>query len=664
MDKSTNETETTAQENQEELQESFITDVRRQLSELTTEISQRNEDIQERDDYIYGDRLEKSLDIPVGHDFTPVNWLRRSVEIHKIQFMGRPFQIISTYDNKDATTGANEEDQKRIELENTKQSEFAELRKNTIDAIIRDNGGHALFMDGAESASAIGNWVVKTWYDEDNKKFIISPVEAVENCYALWSKDDFRSYDAFAYVYQISPQMAMDMYGCDDPATSVLGSPLEFVSQTVQSPQLSNQKMVTVVEITGKIQGWGSENGKLKRVPMGKENNLNALCIGNEVYRLEDKEKKLPRYYIFPNKKQRRRAWGSSDISDAAVNINLTYVETLSDWRTVSSKVNFPKFKGFNFGPDVQMPKFKARSVQVLPLGEGQDIIQLNTGDAHQVDFRTQLDELKEQFVRETGISRVLFDDPSITLNSNQALLTSMKPTSDIAESKKQIWGPILQQLFTDAIETIAEYDSTVKDIAADNWNLKIQWPSVMQKEDPVFQQMLLNRFNAGTMSIQTYLENQGETKEEIDRIKSELKDPATAAILGHSLGAIAQHTINASLGIPPWGYVTPKVSLKGELAPQEVGNMAHNYQWDQGPYGPNIGPQGFLGAQANQDTINAGFLNKDGTPNYQPPSNPAQVATPANNQPGTQPVSQPGSGATSTSPAGAVAQTAQNSGK
>lgn len=642
MDKSTNETESKSHESQEDLHKAFIASVHTQLSELTTEISERNEDIQQKDDYIYGDRLENSLDIPVGHDFTPVNWLRRSVEIHKIQFMGRPFQIISTYDTKDLTSAADDKDKQRLQIENKKQSQFAEQRKNLIDDIIRDNGGHALFMDGAESASAIGNWIIKTFYDEDNNKFVISPVEAVENCYALWSKDDFRSYDAFAYVYQISPQMAMDMYGCDDPATSVMGSPLEFISQTVQAPQLSNQKMVTVVEVTGKISGWGSANGKIKRVPSGQENNFNALCIGNEIYRLEDKEKKLPRYYIFPNKKQRRRAWGVSDISNAAVNINLTYVETLSDWRTVSSKVNFPKFKGFNFGPDVQMPKFKARSVQVLPLGEGQDIIQLNTGDAHQVDFRTQLDELKEQFVRETGISRVLFDDPSITLNSNQALLTSMKPTSDIAESKKQLWGPILQELFTDAIATLAEWHDDIKDLSVDNWNLKIQWPSVMQKEDPVFQQMLLNRKNAGTLSIQSYLEAQGETKEELDRIREEMQDPITAAIHGNQLALIAQALIT-----PPQPPAQDKPKVSVSVSSKEMTPLQRD----------------MIVADATSST-NDDKVNQAPQPT-QPPqqSAPAQVATPANNTPGAGIVSQPGSGATTTSPEGAVAQAAQNAG-
>lgn len=646
-----------------DLQKEFVAQARAALGGLKTEITERNTNILTRDSYIYGKMLEQSLDIPAGHDHTPVNWLRRTVEIHKIQFMGRPFQIVSTYNTKDESASEDDNDAARLKLENKKQKEYAELRKTTIDAIIIDNGGHALFMDGAESASAVGDWIVKCWYDEENHKYVISPIEAVENCYVLWKQNDYREVEAFSYLYQVSLHSAISDFGCsEDVAISALGQPLEFTGTAAQTMP-GGQPMVTVMEITGKLSGWASDKGILKKVDKGQETELNALIIGNEVKRVIDDDKKLPRHYIFPNKKQRRRPWGASDVSDAAININLSYVETLSDWRTVASKVNFPKFKGYNFGPDVQMPKYQNRKIQIIPLGEGQDIQPLPLGDANGQDFNSQMSELKEQFVRETGISRVLFDDPSVTLNSNQALLTSMKPTSDIAESKKQLWGPILTRLFTDAIHVIAQYDDTVKELAdeTDPWQLKLQWPSVMQKEDPVYQQMLLNRFNAGTLSVQSYLEAQGDSKEEIDRIRDEIGDPITAAILSRGLPEVARKAIYEFIGMPPWGYITPKVSLRGDLAPQEVGNMAHNYQWDQGPYGPNIGPQGFEGTQANQDFINKGFV-KD-TPNgpqaqYQGPQN-----TPANNQPGTGVTSQPGSGATTTSSQGALNQTTQQQG-
>lgn len=644
--------------------------VRQKLGETQGEIIERNQSIADRDAYVYGNKIEQMLDIPIGHDFTPVNWLKRTVEIHKTQFMGRPFNLISTYDSKDLDTAQDDNDKKRLQLENKKQKTTAELREQAIKNIIRDNGGHSLFMEGAESASVVGSWVIKTWYDEDEKKFNISTVEAVENCYTAWSQDDFRQYDLFGYVYQVSKDKAIADWSCKNTvATSPVGSPLEVIGANVPRSNIESQPMVSILEVTGKVTGWCSKNGVVRQCDPGSETEMNLLFVGNELKRIIDDPKKLPKYYILPNKKVRRRAWGVSDITDAAININLTYIETLSDWRTVSNKVNFPKFKGFNFGPDTQIPKFKSRSIQMVPLGEGQDIGLLPTGDAGAADFRAQLEELKEQFVRETGVAQVLLNNSGVSLNSNQALITSMKPTSDIAENKKELWGPILVQMFGDIIQTLVAYDKeTYGDLAdeTDPWVLRIQWPSTVQKEDPIYQQMLLNRWNAGTMSLQSYLEAQGESSEEIERLRDEMSDMMTAAIHGRMLSTL--FSLNF---LPPPSSAPPKVNvnLRGDLDPNQLGNLAYEHGFNGGPNGgpfpTSAGPTGYEGTKANDNMMNQGFMQGN-FPNQTPIEKGPDgkpVATQANNTPGAGAVSQPGSGATAVSSQGALNQTVQNSG-
>lgn len=602
----------------------FVTQVKSDFNDTSSDISERNASITDRDQYIYSDLLERSINIPIGHDFTPVNWLRRTVEIHKNMFMSRGFQMVSSYDTDDTDNAADEQDRQRKTIENRKRQEYAELRQNLIDSIIKDNGGFSTWGNLAENCSAVGSACVKCYYDEDEKKYVISPIESIENVYVLWDKDDFRKPDAVAYVYQVSKSNAIKYYGAPkDVQTSPLGQPLQVVSANTYTTNINSQQMVTIMEVTGYIEGWTSEKGRIKKVPVGKEEEFNCTIVGNNVTKIIDDENKIPKYYIFPNKRQRRRAWGTSDISDAAININATYIETLSDWRTVSAKVNFPKYKGYGFGFDTQMPKSEPRKIQVIPLADGQDLQQLDQGDSANLDFRTQLDELKEQFVRETGISRVLFDDPSVTFNSNQALLTSMKPTSDIAEAKKQLWTPILNDLFTDALETLAKVDpDTYGDLVStdDNWSLKVMWPSIMQKEDPIFQNMLINRFNAGTMSLQSYLEQQGETKEEIDRLKEEMGDPVTAAVLGKQLPAYAQAIIN---------YATAEMQAAYQATlPQKTEQNANT---------PGVDSNGGTAATQIQ-------------------------ASQAENVPGAGLIPQPGTGAV-TSNEGAVAQVAQNAG-
>jgi len=605
----------------------FIAETRTAFEATSGDVRDRNDKIEERDQYIYSDLLERSLDIPLGHDFTSVNWLRRTVEIHKNMFMGRGFQPISVYDTNDIEDAEDPQAQRLASIENRKRKTYAELRQNTCINVINDNGGMALFGDLAENASAVGDSAIKAYYDYDQKKYVLSPIESIEHLYVLWDKDDFRRPLAYAYVFQVEKSEAIRLYDApQDVATSPVGEPFNVIAveSTSPLPQIS-QPMVTIMEVTGIIPGWGTEKGKVKHVKEGKENRFNCKIIGDKLKHVIDDETKIPYYYILPNKRQRRRAWGQSDISDAAIQINQTYIETLSDWRTVSSKVNFPKYKAYNFGLTSQLPKSENRKVQILPLGEGQDLMPLDQGSSSQFDFQQQLDECKEQFVRETGISRVLFDDPSVTFNSNQALLTSMKPTSDIAEAKKQLWTPILQQIFVDMLDTMAKVDpDTYGELVSsdDNWSIKIMWPSIMQKEDPIFQNMLLNRLNAGTISLASYLEQQGETKEEIDRIREELSDPTTAAVLGKQMPLYAQQIINFATA---------------ELQAYYQATLPQNNQQNTN--------------QPNQEDVNSNG-GTQATP---------VIASQAENF--TQPVSQPGSGASATTNQGAVNQIAQNMG-
>jgi hypothetical protein len=154
--------------------------------------------------------------------------------------------------------------------------------------------------------------------------------------------------------------------------------------------------------------------------------------------------------------------------------------------------------------------------------------------------------------------------------------MTSIKPTTDIAEAKKALWEPILVQILRDALTTLAMFDSSVKEMIDDDaYELKINWPSILQKEDPVYQQMLLNRFNSNTISLQSYLEAQGETKEEADRIRTELEDTVTAAILGKQVSLLAQTKIQADMQEQPGQMPAP---AGGQVRPQ-VNTVAENQE-------------------------------------------------------------------------------------
>lgn len=667
----------------------FVGETRSQLATLTGEIALRNKTVLSNDSYIYGDLLDRSIKVPVGHDFTPVNWLRRTVEIHRTQTMGAGFTVVSSYHGIDDDKDSNPQAKQNNELINSKKKSYASERNKLMTAILRDNGGEALWARMVENASAVGDSVLKAWYDEDSGKYKLEMIEAIEHFYVVWNKSNFREFDFTGYVYQISKQQAVDQFGVPvDIATSPLGMPLAVLSSANTVEYISTQPMVTIMEVNGRIQGWKSVNGKITRCAVGDETKINVVIVGDRVYRVIDDPKYLPKYYIFPNKLIRRRPWGLPDITKGAININQTYIETLSDWRTVASKINFPKWKAFGFGLDVQMPKPKARTTEILPLGEGQDIQPIqnpNSQGGAEVDFTRQLDELKQAYVREVGISRQLFDLPdSNSANSNQAMMTAMKSISDQVEARRQLWEPIINRVFEDAFQILSMWDDNIKEITSgdDDWYLRVEWPPAMRKDDPAYQTMLLNRFNAGAMSVQTMFERFGENpKEEIDRINDEMNSPITAAIHGHMLQLLASLKI---AGPPTSAPPKINVNLRGDLTPEQETNLSVMHQFGDGPiYGPSAGPQGELGIRATDNAVNdiggenpkvTGEGYKTGQPNIaggqaiqapQAPQAPQMITPPNGNQPGQQMMSQPGSGqATPNSAAGNVQQVAQRRGK
>lgn len=650
----------------------------------------------ENDSYVYGDLLKRMLKIPAGHDYTEANWLRRVAEIHRTETLGDGFNLESTYYSVDVDSAFNPDAKGQLQMINNKKKTYAEARKKLIDSILRDNGGMALWAKMVENASVVGDTILKAWYDEPTGKYRLEMLEFLEHFYAVWSKDNFREYDFVAYVYQISKQEAVQHFGVpEDVPTSPLGMPLAVLSSANTINYMSTQPMVTVMEINGRVQGWGTDgNATIRRVEVGKENDFNAVIVGDRVFRVIDNPKYLPKFYIFPNKLIRRRPWGLPDITDAAININSTYIETLSDWRTLASKTNFPKWKAFGFGLGTQMPKPKARTVEMIALGEGQDIkplINPNDTSASKLDFERQLVELKEAFVRETGISAALFDMPDApTAPVKAGAALAVRSLSDQVKARRQLWEPIIKKVFMDAFDVLSLWDKDIEEVVKgdEDWYLRLSWPPMMRKDDPSYVTMVLNQSIAGFQSIQTMLERLGyNAKEELNRINDEMNDPLTAAMHGKLMNLLAEFKIAG----PPTS-APPKISvnLRGDITPQQETNLASMHQFGDGPiYGPSVGPQGEQGLRAEDDMQAQGMITgkgystgmpitqggqplNGGAPTTvsqmngaqgQPQGSPEMMTPPSGNQPGEQLMSQPGSGAPQTTPQGKVNQHAQRKG-
>ena len=666
------------------------------LISYQTDIAERNTYIDKRDRYLYGDGLFETISIPDGFDQTLYNFLRPITTIHASQFMQEGFAMYSRYDKVGNAMLDPEKDAQQIQankLANMDSETKAFGKKKAIEAIIRDNGGYKIFIDGAQSGSDYGSTLYQMWFDESEKKIRIQLLESIQNWFPIWEDNNFRSRIGDAYVIQTSPLIANQKYQDKIPEggfpTTIGGDPLTTIQglsttltntagETV-SGSSTRRPMVTVINYTGYLPNIKEVGGEYVTCKDGDETMISFKAVGNVIVNKITNDAHMPRFYYIPNSVVPRRPYGESDLTESALQLNATIIQTKSSQLTRADKVLFPivQMIGWENG---SMPPRNQREMTLVPMQQGQQIVPVHF-DTQSIEYDRIIADLTKDLLQVSRVPRVLFDDPSVSLNSNQALLTSLRPMIDVVTRKQKNWEPVLTQMFDDALElaalhvpAIAELLGANDDSTGDNY-LYVRWPSVMRKDDPAHQVMLMNDLNAGIKSIDTIMEERGiiDVEEEINRIASAMDDPTRAAIMGKALGQLAHYTIQKAAGIPAWGYNVPKVTLKGELPPQEVGNMAHTYGWDQGPYGAAIGPTGREGVAANDNWLNGGLINGNafdgGTAAGLPPGgiNPSQgqpTMTPDQNQPSPQPMSQPGSGPTSAGAAGSASMAHQRAGR
>ena len=683
----------------------LVTELMSAITQMEPDITQRNSYMNERDRVIYDQGLFDDLEFPDGVDKTMYNYLRRVVDIHTSQLMGRGFQIYSTYNKQDIDDAENQEPQeaagpegqeapepdkmyKLIALENKKRQRNADTRKRLVDAIMRDNGGMDIFKHGARLGSSYGLTIYKQWLDQKGKKIRQTLLETPQNYYPFWADSNFRERDGDAYIYQVSPAKAYRDHGTylkdgEMFGTSNMGDPLgdgktsdpinnasATESGAPTGDETRKQKMVTVVDFTGIWPGYAGKNGKVVKCKRGEETAVSVMIVGGHLCQVITDQKFLPKYYLVDNIKEPRRSAGKSDITQSAIDINRSLIETMCTWKTLFDREIGPVYKAKGYEGQ-QIPKRKRKQATFVPMSMDQDIEPLNTPQAFGAQSEQLINELKDSFVRVTGIGRVMFDDPTINPTSNQALMTTLKGVIDIVEDKQSRWEPVLMEMFTDALQLASYIDGSIKEVVEeDGWNLYVRWPSVLRREDSTYQQMWLNRLTMGTTSLGSYMEAMGvdDVSEEIDRLKDEMKQPITAAILGKILNVMANQVVAPA---PPSGPDV-KVSLRGDLTPFQEANLAAQQGFNNGPFPPTAGPQGQQGLTAGENADNQGFIQGDafqgGTPIQQGPNGQPiadqQSPTLTADQNTGQTASMPGSGmAQPVSPEGAVNQMSQRNG-
>lgn len=662
--------------------------IRGMMSELESDVNTRNAYMNLRYGMVYENGIMSGLKIKAGHDVTRYNYLPRVCDIHAAQLFGRVPQLVSTYDKEDLSIyqiGVTDQKQADVEMEkaklrNSRTMTDAEVRNQAARNIWLDNDFEETLARGAGIGTWAGVTVIKGWLDKKAEMYKFSLLETPQNFARYWSHSNFRDSDADFYTYQISTDKAIREYSkfLTDGESFTQASATGTWWKATAATNLENKTIpkVWVVDATGFFRGFNTDgNGNIKVCKPGEETKFNILIVGDVVVQVNDAS--IPKYWVVNHEDAPGQPWGRSAISDELISVNQTMIETMSDWRTASWKVTFPKLKGIGFD-DMNVPYFDERASQFLPLGEGQDILPLTLDHSSIQEFPRLMAELWSSFTKFAKVSRVMLDDPTINPASNQGLMTSMKALIDSTEDRQKRWTTALIDMMETALnESTAikgEAGLALKEAVQDNnWRFTVKWPSVFRSDDPSYQQMVMNQWNAGLMSPESAIEAFGRNaSEEIDRIRDVMTDPLRAGIMTKTLTQIAGSVIGKSLPSDPTAGLQTKVQLRGELSPAQVGNLGATYNLDKGVYGDGVGPQGFEGTVLNSDTINQGMVNNDAvntsSANYMSPAemNPQPAnptLTPAQNT-GDGNMSMPGSGATGVSPQGAINQVNQQAGR
>lgn len=526
------------------------------LNQLENEIVERNSYMNERDKILYDpESILEDITIKPGFDYTKYNFLPRAKEIHTFQVMGRGFSILTQYDKDDTSllTKGTEEYQNAI-MKNTERATQASNAKALLDGVVKDNGGKALWMNLAATASGYGVGIIKKWVDPKTKEVNLVSIESVQNFRAGWSSTNFRKRDFDAIVYEISEDSAYADYKSELKdgqkfSTANKGNLADSLKSQTSRP------MCQVIDFVGMVPGIN--------------NNEPFYCkiVGGIMCGFETKKLYFPKYYLFQNRERLRRPWGASDISDEAIDCQKTYIAQMSDYITLLKKM-FPFLVGRGF-EGIQVPKKIEGEVQFFPVGMDQDI-EIKQFQPGTYPYSPVLSEIKESLFRILGLGRVMIDDPTVSFESNSALMTGMKSTIDIAEDKQTRWKQVFIELFNDILDDLKELDKNIAKAIGDEYTLDIEWPSVLRKDDASYDSMLLNKVRSGLISIETYLEKIGiaNVSEEIERIKGNMQDPVLGAILSANLRTVNMQAIQEGYGME----VQPTSQMTAQAGQQPTG--------------------------------------------------------------------------------------------
>jgi len=216
----------------------------------------------------------------------------------------------------------------------------------------------------------------------------------------------------------------------------------------------------------------------------------------------------------------------SKSTAESMIPINAAYDDMLDRQHTVIEFESGPRYKGLNMyhsQDDVDVPA----PFQMVPLREGEDIIQIDT----RVDFfPTQLhaNELKESTYDTTGLTPIAWGRSPNAQTSGRALSAEWRAVELPLHAALINWTPEILDILRDWWDFAEQYMAEAQRVGQGYRRFKLKWQPLDVRDASERTLDVIQRLNANLIDPETAIEELGyeNSSEIMARIKVYLVDP------------------------------------------------------------------------------------------------------------------------------------------
>ena len=489
------------------------------------ERNQRKTVISQRRDFYEGDQTKytniylKSAKMRTGHVYPVFNYSAASADKLQLSLINYP-------------PGVNV---KPIDVNDPVEVLKTQMEEAFIDRLLYDNKfKYVVFPRGANNQSVTGNFMLKTYLDNNGEDIKIVNIEKIENAYAAWRGDDVLEFD-MALVELVLP---VDVVERDYGFKAAPDAGSEEAPST-QSGHKDPYSTHPGARDAGMIMKQPHGKGKVPSafVTEACDDRYYGVIINNEIVHFVKHDYGFNLFDIGHNRFNNAKSWSKGDIDDL-MDVQVELNERSGDEADMIRAGSNLKYVVVNM-PEFDAESVKAGEAQVIYIdGEGADFRSLRL-DVQVFPSESYLNRVMDH-IYNLGVPRVAFAVGG-KQSSGKALSVEYQSVVEKIDNKRTQWEMVMISVLDKARKIAFEHWGSRpefdflknKDGKYANRMLEFSWDDIepISRSDRVVD--VLNLYNAGVWPLRKMY---GDLKEKdpgaiITMLKDEWSDPELSAI-------------------------------------------------------------------------------------------------------------------------------------